>query len=513
MKTPFFDHLFILDMANNHQGSLDHGLAIIRSVANGCKEKGRRSAIKFQYRQLDTFIHPEYTNAATPKHIPRFMSTRLPMDQYKIMVDEAKRLGLMTACTPFDEESVSVIEEHEIDIIKIASCSARDWPLLERVASARKPVVVSVGGTSVAEIDALVSFFSHRNIPLAIMHCVAIYPTANEDLQLNQIDYFKRRYPFIPIGFSTHEKQDNYEAVQIAVAKGARLLERHVGLPTDTIQLNAYSSRPDQLEGWMDAANRAWVMCGANTRLSPKNEEKDSLDSLRRGVFARRFIAKGEKIGRDALFFAMPYIEGGMDTSQLTIHSYGLVADRDYSASEAISPACMQAAKTTHDLYSVIHQTKALLYEGRISIGKEFDVTLSHHYGVEKFREVGAIVVDCINREYCKKLIIQVPGQFHPRHHHQKKEETFQVIYGELILDLEGKELILKPGDQVLVERGQVHSFTTKTGVVVEEVSTTHYKDDSFYDDSCIVPDPALRKTRLADARHTFEQHDFSQLW
>jgi N-acetylneuraminate synthase len=161
----------------------------------------------------------------------------------------------------------------------------------------------------------------------------------------------------------------------------------------------------------------------------------------------------------------------------------------------------------------VIHQAKGLLYEGRVAIGKEFGVTLSHHYGIAHFKSIGAIIIDCINREYCKKLIVQVPGQYHPEHCHEKKEETFQVLYGELLLNLAGKEMILRPGDQVLVDRGQVHSFTTRTGVVVEEVSTTHFTNDSFYNDPKIVSDPALRKTRLEDAKHTFEQHDFTRLW
>jgi N-acetylneuraminate synthase len=501
-----------MDMANNHQGDLAHGRGIIRYVAALCEEKGIRGAVKFQYRQLDTFIHPDHKDAQVPKHIPRFMSTRLPMDDYKKMVDEAKELGLLTACTPFDEESVPVIVEHGIDLIKVASCSARDWPLLERVAAAGKPVVLSTGGAAIEDIDAVVSFFSHKNVALALMHCVAIYPTVEEDLHLNQIDLLRKRYPFLKIGFSTHEDQDNVEAVQIAIGKGAKLLERHVGLPTETVKLNAYSSNPEQLGRWFDAANRAYVMCGGVGRHATKPEEKESLDSLRRGVFARRPLKAGEAFTPADLFYAMPYIDGGMDTSMLTVHSHGLVADRDYGVNEPVGPACLQADASDHQLYSVIHKAKGLLYEGRIAIGKEFDVTLSHHYGIEKFAEVGAIVVDCINREYCKKLIIQVPGQVHPNHYHEKKEETFQVLYGDLIVNMDGVESVLKPGDQVLVERGVPHWFTTTTGCVVEEVSTTHYKNDSFYSDDKIA-DPDRRKTSLKDARHTFEQYDFSELW
>ena len=161
-------------------------------------------------------------------------------------------------------------------------------------------------------------------------------------------------------------------------------------------------------------------------------------------------------------------------------------------------------------VYSVIHKAKGLLYEGRVVIGKTFDVTLSHHHGIESFDKVGAIIIDIINRKYCKKLIIQVAGQFHPVHFHKKKEETFQVLFGETTLEIEGEEHVLKPGDTMLVKPGQQHSFWTKTGVIIEEISTTHYPKDSFYSDAQIESGSSTRKTKLENAGHTFEQYDFT---
>ena len=101
-KTTIFDNLFVLDMANNHQGNVEHGKKIITEVSKICHEKKIKASIKFQYRGLDTFIHPDYRNATTPKHIPRFLTTRLSDDEFKILVDEVKRSGLITMCTPFD---------------------------------------------------------------------------------------------------------------------------------------------------------------------------------------------------------------------------------------------------------------------------------------------------------------------------------------------------------------------------------------------------------------------------
>ena len=107
-------------------------------------------------------------------------------------------------------------------------------------------------------------------------------------------------------------------------------------------------------------------------------------------------------------------------------------------------------------------------------------------------------MINCMNRDYCKKLIIQLAGQSHPEHYHTKKEESFQVLHGTLDVVLDGHSQALNPGDVLLIEPGKRHSFSTKTGVVVEEVSTRYEKGGSVYTDPHILSgDPDLRKTYL----------------
>jgi N-acetylneuraminate synthase len=139
-----------------------------------------------------------------------------------------------------------------------------------------------------------------------------------------------------------------------------------------------------------------------------------------------------------------------------------------------------------------------MLNEARIHLSTDFKVEYSHHYGVENFRKTGAVIIECINREYCKKLLVQLPGQEHPSHYHARKEETFQVLHGVLSAKVDGRVRELHPGDTVLVQPGVWHSFWTHTGVIVEEVSTTHYDDDSFYEDKRINRlKQSERKTRV----------------
>jgi len=153
--------LFIFEMANNHQGSLEHGKRIIRSLKEVCGKYTDRFefAVKFQFRDLDTFIHPAYKDRMDIKNVKRFQDTRLSQEQFSELVDEVRKNGFTAICTPFDEVSVDNIVAQGFEYIKIASCSFGDWPLLEKIASAQKPVIASAAGSDIELVDKVVSFF------------------------------------------------------------------------------------------------------------------------------------------------------------------------------------------------------------------------------------------------------------------------------------------------------------------------------------------------------------------
>lgn len=485
-----FRGLYVLDMANNHQGQLEHGLRIIREVAEVTRAAGVRAALKFQFRELDSFIHPSHRSGSANKHIPRFLSTRLSSEQFARLTEEVRRQGLITMATPFDEPSVALIETLGIEVVKLASASATDWPLIERIAVCNRPVVFSTGGLTLKEIDDLVSFFEHRRVHFAIMHCVSIYPTPDERMQLHQVEVLQGRYPTHVIGFSTHERPEDTVPVGMAVACGARMLERHVGVETDTIKLNAYSSTPAQLGAWIEAAKRARELVGEEARPPAAQEETESLLSLRRGVYLRRPVKAGVVLTAEDVYFAMPCGDGQLGSGQF---KEGIVT---LNALEPDQALCLEGLEIPHNpeqqvLFTTIHTIKAMLNEARIVLNTEFEAEFSHHYGLARFSQWGATIISCVNRSYCKKLVIQTPGQRHPSHYHKRKEETFQVLHGILEVNIEGRRRTLSPGDTLLVQQGVWHEFWSDTGVIFEEISTTHYSDDSFYEDKEI-----NRKTR-----------------
>ncbi len=500
-----FENLFIFEMANNHQGAKEHGLKIINAMADIAARHGIRGAVKLQFRDLETFIHPEWRESKENKHIPRFLSTRLSDEDFAALVTETKRRGMVSMATPFDEASVDRIERLGIEVIKIGSCSAHDWPLLERVAATGKPVICSTGGLSIRDIDKIVSFFQKRAVHFALMHCVAIYPTPNGKLHLNQIEMMCGRYPGVTIGFSTHEDPSNLTAVRVAYAKGARIFEKHVGFPTDVITLNAYSATPEQAEEWIKAYKEAADACGGEGERNIEQKERDDLQSLMRGVYVREEIPRGAVIKRNDVFFAMPLQPGQLSSGRWV---EGLVADRTYRASEALSAGLRLDRPSKKEIvYHSIHAVKGMLNMARIPLNHDFAVELSHHYGIERFHEVGCTIVECFNREYAKKLIVQLPGQWNPEHFHKRKDETFHLLSGTLEVQINGRRKALEPGDTFWVPRGVVHGFGTATGAIFEEISTTNHADDSFYADRKIVEMPREeRKTRLLNwGQHQLE--------
>jgi sialic acid synthase SpsE/mannose-6-phosphate isomerase-like protein (cupin superfamily) len=488
MDDIFIKPLFIFEMANNHMGDKGHGAAIIREFGKVVKGFNDFAfGFKFQYRHLDTFIHPDYKNRTEFKYVKRFSETKIESKDYKYLKDEAEGAGFLTVCTPFDEQSVDEAEAHEYQIIKIASCSFTDWPLLERIGKTNRPIIGSTAGVSLQDIDKVVSFFEHRQKQFVLMHCIGSYPTPADQLELNQIDLFKARYPQLKIGFSTHEEPDNVQAIKIAVAKGAVIFERHVGLNTADYSLNAYSSAPDQIYKWLLSAQEALLICGRKDKpRAVSAKEKDDLRGLQRGVFAKVKIRAGETIARDKMFFAIPNMPDQLVANAVSKYVV-ITAHKDIGALQPVLSNLVEISDTRERVLNIIKDIKILVLKSGIKLQNKIEFEISHHYGIDRFYEYGCTIMNIINREYCKKLILLLAGQENPVHTHKIKEETFHILFGEGWININGKTINFSAGEIITVERNAPHSFGTKSGAILEEVSTTHKKTDSYYTDPAIV--------------------------
>ncbi|MAY40956.1 MULTISPECIES: N-acetylneuraminate synthase family protein [unclassified Neptuniibacter] len=494
---PLSKPLIVLELANNHMGDISHGLKMIEALAEVCKKFPFNFAIKLQYRQMGSFIHPSFQDRMDLKYVKRFMETRLTQAQFEEIISKIKDSGFLAMCTPFDSESVPLIAEQGFDIIKVASCSFTDWPLLETIADTNMPIIASAAAATVDELDSVVTFLSNRGKEFALNHCVAEYPTPPEKIQLNQIDFLKQRYPNIPIGYSTHEPPSFTGSISMAVAKGATLFERHVALPSEKYQPNEYSATPEQLKEWLRAIETAFKLCGTSetVRVTPPIEEIDSLRSLRRGAYLKHNVEAGQQITDDDIYFAIPCQEG-----QVTANEWSKYIHRSTTHSiEANSPLLAINSKeknTRLHIIDIVKEVNNILTKGKIVIPSEASLEISHHYGESSFSEIGAAMITIMNRQYCKKLIILLAGQRHPEHLHKKKDETFYVLHGSVEVNLEGTWHQLNEGEMITVSAHTKHSFRSLTGGVFEEVSTRHFSDDSYYTDNSIMQN-RNRKTYL----------------
>jgi sialic acid synthase SpsE/mannose-6-phosphate isomerase-like protein (cupin superfamily) len=490
-------NFIVLEMANNHMGEVSHGLKVISEFGKVCREFPEfKFAFKLQYRELDTFIHPSMKGRDDIKYIKRFSETKLSRDDFDQLVLKMRNEGFLVMATPFDNASVPVICEQNLDIIKIASCSFNDWPLLESIVNTDLPIIASTAGASLEDIDKVVSFFQHRNRNFAIMHCVGEYPTADDKLHINQLDLLRQRYPGVRVGFSTHEDPSNTDIVKMAIAKGINLFEKHVGLATDRFPLNAYSASPSQIRNWLIAARYALSVCGVGEKRLPHNEaESTSLRSLRRGVFLLNEVKAGETISDKDVYFAFPPVDGQFTANDWSKYSI-FKAISNISKDSAITPTNTERSDSREQVFNIAKKVASLIQESNIVVPGGIDLEISHHYGLDKFEETGLTLLTVVNRGYCKKLLVSLPNQMHPEQYHLKKEETFHVLFGEVHLLLDGVKHICLPGDVVNIEPGVRHAFSSPTGSVIEEISSTHFKDDSFYSDETIMSNK-LRKTTL----------------
>ena len=325
MGNQIFEDLFVLEMASNHQGNLERGLAIVDRFSKVVRFNNVRAAIKLQFRDIDNFIHKDFLDRQDIRYVKRLSDTKMSKEDFAKLVNAIRQSGCIPMSTPFDEKSVDWCVEFDMPIIKVASADNNDWTLLEKIATTRRPVIISTGGMSQKDMDDVVTFFAHRSIPLSLNHCIAAYPHEDKECELNQIDYLRKRYPEIVIGYSCHEYHDWSASMYIAYGKGARTFERHVDINDDGFQVATYSSLPGQIDTWFKAWHKAVEMCGTSSaqRRNFLDREITYLDSYVRGVYAKRDLEAGQILTEDDCYLAIPLQKGQVSSRELMLGKFG----------------------------------------------------------------------------------------------------------------------------------------------------------------------------------------------
>ena len=224
--TPFI----IAEVGQNHQGDLDTAREYIRIFA-----REGADAIKFQTRNNRYLFSPDaynapYTseNAFAETYGAHREKLELKIEWLPILKNDCIKHGVNFMSTPFDELSLSVLEDIDVDILKIASFDIGNLPFLERVAKLCKPIVMSIGGANLAQIRSSVDLLLRKKCQLAILHCVSEYPCEYNRLGLANIENLINNFPDCVIGSSDHFS--GILSGPVAYMKGARVFEKHVTL-------------------------------------------------------------------------------------------------------------------------------------------------------------------------------------------------------------------------------------------------------------------------------------------
>jgi len=300
----------IAELGSNHNGNME----LSKRMIDAAKESGA-DCVKFQSWSKETifsrksyddnyFLADDYRdrNDYTMEEIVEEYSISeqelLEMKQY------ADSIGIDCTSTPFSKCEVDfLVDELKVEFIKIASMDVNNYPFISYIARKGKPIVISTGLSTLSEINRAIETIENAgNKNIVILHCVAIYPPEDNEINLRNIDTLSKIYPY-PVGFSDHTLGT---CVSIAaVAKGACMLEKHFTLDKEMEGWDhKISTTPDELKEIVTATKKVHAALGTGRIYQEENEER--LKSFRRSIVAARKIRAGEKITEDMIDYKRP---------------------------------------------------------------------------------------------------------------------------------------------------------------------------------------------------------------
>ncbi|MGV3697948.1 N-acetylneuraminate synthase family protein [Flavobacterium sp.] len=229
----------IAEIAQAHDGSL----GILHSYIDAVAKTGVQ-AIKFQMHiaEAESSIHEPFRVKFSKEDATRYdywKRMEFSLEQWKGIKAHCDEVGLDFICSPFSNKAVDWLEEIGIHTYKIGSGEVNNLLLLEKVTQTGKPMIISSGMSSFAELDQTVQFLKGKNAPFSILQCTTAYPTKPEQYGLNVISELKNRYD-VPIGFSDHSAK--IATGIAAVALGAEILEFHAVFNRDMFGPDAIAS-------------------------------------------------------------------------------------------------------------------------------------------------------------------------------------------------------------------------------------------------------------------------------
>lgn len=300
----------IAEIGANHNGNINLAKELIRIA----KEKGA-DAVKFQSwsknsvfsRQVyenNYFLADDYRNRTDHTLESIVEAYSLGKAEHRFLKDYCDEIGITFSSTPFcEEEADFLVDELDVDFVKVASMDLNNYPFLQYIARKNKPIVLSTGLSTLAEVDeAIRTILKTGNDRIILLHCVSIYPPKDEEVNLNNIDMLRDLYGF-PTGYSDHTI--GVTAPILSVAKGACMIEKHFTLDKNMEGWDhKVSADPIELSIIVRECKKAVKMLGRYNK--EVNESKERMEAFRRSIVSTRNIKLGEIVKREDLTCKRP---------------------------------------------------------------------------------------------------------------------------------------------------------------------------------------------------------------
>jgi len=298
----------IAEMSGNHNQSLDRALKIVEAAA-----KAGAHALKLQTYTADTmtlaindgefFINDEQSLWKGTSLHDLYKLAYTPWEWHAPIMQHARELGMLCFSTPFDESAVDFLEDLKVPAYKIASFENVHLPLIRKVAATGKPMIISTGMATLAEIDDAVRAASMAGCrDLILLKCTSTYPATPENSNVLTIPHLRALFG-CEVGLSDHTM--GVGASVAAVAHGATVIEKHFTLSrADGGVDSTFSLEPDELRTLVVETERAWQSLG-RISYGPSEAENKSL-VFRRSIYIARDLKAGDVLTRENLRCVRP---------------------------------------------------------------------------------------------------------------------------------------------------------------------------------------------------------------
>ena len=302
------DLLIIAELSGNHNQNFELAMAMVEAAA-----KAGAHAIKLQTYTAETmtldlrqgeFVIQEKDSLWSGQSLyDLYGKASTPWQWHKALFDRARELGMLAFSSPFDSSAVHFLESLDVPCYKIASFENTDIPLLKKVAATGKPVILSTGMASLAEIDEAVRCLrEHGAGEIALLKCTSTYPATPTDTNLLTIPHMQQAFA-CPVGLSDHTQ--GIGAAIASVALGARIIEKHFVLDRSQGGVDAeFSLEPNELAMLVTESQRALAALGQITYGGTEKEE--AAKRYRRSIYVAKPIKQGESLNQDNLRIVRP---------------------------------------------------------------------------------------------------------------------------------------------------------------------------------------------------------------